>query len=123
VIDKNLLQSMAADVITAGILSVGPKTVHLKDMSIPVDGLLMFHLALTSALNGDEVTQAHPRAYNTRRVALPGAREGWYIASNEDPEQRILLTRKLMTELVEILAYFLGESPLTFDLTTVYAEQ
>jgi hypothetical protein len=111
-IDRAQLQQIASELVNEAILVVEPKTIRLHTLTIPRENLIMFHMALCAALNGDEIVQALEVGYSTELLSLSGpVSQGWRITANADAEQTILLTRKLMTELVEILEFFLGETP------------
>jgi len=98
--EKNDLQRIVAGLVVSGVLEVQPHVIKLHKMQIPSDNLLFFHFSLSAALNGDSVTN---NCYTTEVFG-----QSFRVSDNQNPDNSIILNRKLATELYEVFDYFLA---------------
>lgn len=118
-LDKKQVGRIAKELIDEQILKVERHQIVIHTITVPRDRLLFFQLALGASLNGDVITHKGEYGYMTDKTkALDYYGDevsAWCITSNTEGEddQKLLVTRKLATELYEVVQFLLGDNPPT----------
>jgi len=106
---KEIAEAYVGSLLAENILQVTKAHIKIMNLVIPKERLVYFHIAL-SVLRLNEPNKQNVKGYSIEPKLLVSGNDtfpGYSITSNVEGEGSILITRKLATELVEVLAFFI----------------
>ena len=111
---KEIAEAYVGELLAEKILKVTKDHIQIMDLVIPRERVVYFQVALSTVRMETKVAQS-ANGYTVEPVTIVNGNNtmaGYSINSNVEGEGKILLTRKLATELYEVVAFFI---PKTLD--------
>jgi len=114
---KEIAEAYVGPLLSEGILKVTPSHIHIMNLVIERERVVYFYIALSQLRTGNKYVHG-TRGFTVEPVTLVSGnntQQGYKISSNADDKGSVVLTRKLATEVSEVVAFFIrNPDPKTF---------